>query len=122
MPPPKTQERSKYYQWCYFIASTVDDTIITYLSHIFFLPENMRDPKIAEEQKKKWNEKVVPILEEQLKSSKWIIGDNFTAADVILAFILYSANKVGLLQGHAVLTNYVNQISERPAFQKVYSK
>ena len=122
IPPPKTQERSKYYQWTYFVASTVDDTIITYLSHIFFLPPNMRDPKIADEQKKKWNEKVAPILEDQLKQTKWIIGENFTAADVILAFILSNADKVGLLQGHSILSAYVKQCSERQAYQLTYGK
>ena len=113
-------ERSKYYQWTFFIASTVDEVVTNYLLNVFLLPEEQRNKQVAEDCHKKFVEKIVPVLEEQLKKTKWLLSDEFSAVDVILAYSIANADKVGLLKGQEVLVEYIKRCYERPAYLATY--
>lgn len=57
-------------------------------------------------------------LEKTLSSRPYIAGDRFTAADTqVGAGIHYATNVLGQLKGRPVLAEYLERLSERPAFR-----
>lgn len=59
------------------------------------------------------------FLEEQLGDKKFILGDDFSAADIMLGFTLAAAMTLEMLDERFPKTNaYLGRLMERPAFLK----
>jgi len=82
-------------------------------------PEGGNDPqgvKLAQQQL----EDVYPLLEREMESKTWAIGDVFTLADCAAAPALFYANTVvpfGPAQRH--LQGYLERLAARPSFARV---
>ena len=63
-------------------------------------------------------EDTVNTIEETLKTSPYICGDNLTAADIVLASTLGWAILMQNLEPSPVLTEYVKRCDARPAAQR----
>jgi len=62
-------------------------------------------------------------LEQQLDSSPWFVGADFSAADVMLSFPLEAAvSRAGLDASRPKLWSFLQRIHERPAYQKALAK
>lgn len=55
------------------------------------------------------------VLEGEL-AGPYLVGDSFSAADVLVGCVLAFAGMLGLLDGHERLREYVARITARPAF------
>ena len=60
------------------------------------------------------------MLADQLDRSRFICGDEFTAADCMVSHALIWARSYGLCDGDT-FTDYLSRIAERPAFQNAYA-
>ncbi len=60
----------------------------------------------------------VSYVEATLGERKYFAGDQFTAADVMMATTLQMASGLGLLDGKPNIARYLGDIQNRPAFQK----
>ena len=60
-------------------------------------------------------------LERELGEKRWLLGDDFSAADVMMGFTLGAASLLGLLGDHPRLGAYLARLQERPALQKALS-
>ncbi len=65
---------------------------------------------------------MIKTLSDGLGVNPWILGDNFTAADVMLGSSVHFLQLFDLLDDASVLTDYVNRCRQRPAFQTAQSK
>ncbi|MCC5639050.1 glutathione S-transferase family protein [Nostoc sp. CHAB 5844] len=95
-------ERAKIYQWVLFANSTLSAGIFT---------ESVREREVP---------RLLTPLNEIFQKQHFILGDEFTVADVAVASILYympTMLKIDLSAYPAVL-EYIQRISERPAFKK----
>lgn len=54
----------------------------------------------------------------RLESSAWIVGDDFSAADVWLASVLHRAHHGGKLANYPALLEYVVRCTSRPASRR----
>jgi len=106
-----SKERANLYKLTAFAISTVDDAVVGYALNTMFLPEQMRNAQKAEESKKAFHDKVVPVLEKELGDQKYFNGDRFTAVDVVVGYILGVANRCQLLETHAKLKAYVERLA-----------
>ena len=116
-PPPGTPARGLYYQWMVYSIATLEPPVIQIFMNTVMLPEAERSPAVVEDAKKKFAE-VARVLEQALGSKPFILGEQFTAADVMIGSTLVWAQFLGVLEGHPVLKQYVERLSARPAFQK----
>lgn len=55
------------------------------------------------------------VLEGEL-SGPYLLGDAFSAADVMVGCVLSFADMLGMLSGHDRLRDYVARVTERPAY------
>ena len=89
LPPAGTQERARYDQWCFF-AMTELDAQSTYIIHKHTnLSRFYREAPIAVEVAKQTFLKQVRMVDQTLSDDRdWIMGDNFTGADILLSGVI----------------------------------
>ena len=62
------------------------------------------------------------FLEKRFGSGPWLLGDDFSAADVMMGFTLLAAQAVGVLDARFPTVNaYLSRLLARPALQKAIS-
>ncbi|MFY2560993.1 glutathione S-transferase family protein [Corallococcus terminator] len=112
-----TVERAEYYQWMMFCMATMEPPLSAYSAHSRFLPEQERVPGEAERGQKRFTD-IARMLEEKLKGRSFLVGERFTAADVVMASILNWGGGMGLLEDFPALRSYVERQMSRPAAQR----
>jgi glutathione S-transferase len=58
------------------------------------------------------------FIDAHLQSSLYFVGDQLSAADVMMGFTLDFAEALGLLAPYAHIRSYLGRIGERPAYKK----
>ncbi|WP_310621683.1 glutathione S-transferase family protein [Flexibacterium corallicola] len=62
-------------------------------------------------------------IEDQLGRTKWIAGNELTAADIVLAYSLEVAHvRLGLTDKYPNIKGYISQVNERPAYKTALEK
>lgn len=111
--PADAQGRMRVTQWCFAAVSTVAPTLsLLGLGDMAGLTEEGREfwIKIAA----RW----LDGLERQLDGQPWIVGADFTVADILLATVLREVRHTDLLDGHPRLKSYLGRALTRPAWQR----
>lgn len=119
-PAVGTPERGLYYQWVLYSIATMEPPVLQVFLHAFNLPEAERSPKLAEEGRAGFK-KVADVLAKALAGKQYLLGDSFTAADVMVGSTLAWGSFMGLLEGQPVLQEYVQRLIARPAYQRAQS-
>ena len=103
-------------QWSLWETDRLDRQIVDYVRHVKALPEAERKPELAD---KAWKE-VVPafdVLESALGKSKYLLGNEFTVADLNVASALFRALSIDLSKWPR-LDAWMKVCWERPAAKK----
>eukprot|EP00931_Biecheleriopsis_adriatica_P000366 TRINITY_DN100393_c0_g1_i1.p1 TRINITY_DN100393_c0_g1~~TRINITY_DN100393_c0_g1_i1.p1 ORF type:complete len:226 (-),score=23.78 TRINITY_DN100393_c0_g1_i1:25-702(-) len=128
VPPPKTQERALYDQWCFFIMSELDaQSLYIHRKHVA-LAQVYGEAPAAVEQARLYFTKHVCIAAKMMEATRtrsgglYILGAEFSAADVLMAHVLRWAKDIGWLPEQPqmqILHDYLNAILQRPAWARV---
>jgi len=119
-PAVGTPERGRYYQWMFYAMATLEPPILQVFMNTVRLPEAERSAQIAEQGRRAFAD-VAAVLSNALASKPFLLGEQFSAADVMIGSTLAWAQFMGLLEGHPTLIEYVQRLSSRPAFQRAWS-
>jgi len=85
-----------------------------------FLPADKRSPEVLAGAMKKWAG-IAKVLEHALEGRAYIVGDTFTAADVIVASAIGWVGFLGLLGDHPTLAAYYAAMQARPGYQRAHA-
>jgi len=108
-PQAGTMERYRLMEWLNFISTEL---------HKGFGPLFHGDNEEAKEKQRAQLGKRFAYIEAQLKGKRYLLGDQFTVADVYLFVILTWASKTGIdLSQWSALKDYFARIGERPQVQ-----
>jgi glutathione S-transferase len=116
-PPVGTPARGLYYQWMHYAMATLEPPVLQIFLNTVMLPEAERSAAAVEKAKIQFAD-VARVLSNALAGRTFILGEQFSAADVLIGGTLGWAGFMGLLAEHPVLQAYVKRLSERPAFQR----
>lgn len=116
-PPVGSPARGPYYQWMVYTIGTMEPPIMDVFLNTVMLPEAERSPAKVEAGRQGWKT-VAEVLSKALQGKQYLLGDQFTAADVMVGSTLAWGQFLGLLDGFPVLQEYVGRIASRPAFLK----
>ncbi|WP_263451719.1 glutathione S-transferase family protein [Hyalangium gracile] len=122
-PPLGSVERGPYYQWMAFAELTLDPAVMALYRHVQ-LPEEQKDSAHSNAELARHRARLTPVLDvvrAGLGGREFLVGQSFTAADVVMASILHLANTLKLLDGHPQLVEYVRRHTQRPAVRKAAS-
>lgn len=117
-PDRASPEYGRYLQWMHFGESTMMGPVAEVASHTFFLPEEQRSPHIAERGRQTFKH-YAGILDKELSGSEYLVGEEFTAADVVVGYSLFIVEMFRVMpEGFPALAAYLERLKQRPAFQK----
>lgn len=116
-PAVGTPARGRYYQWLVYSVATLEPPVLQVFMHQIRLPEAERSAKLLEEGKKKFAE-VARVLNNAVRGKTFLLGDQFSAADAMIASTLAWARAMGLVNGYPELEAYVQRCVERPAYKR----
>lgn len=115
-PALDSPDRGHYLQWNVYSMVTMEPPIYQIYRHTQGLPEAQRIPSIEQESRNTFQE-VARVLETTLSAQPYIVGKEFTAADVMIGATGYWGRNLGLFENYPAILDYVKRVSERPAFK-----
>jgi glutathione S-transferase len=109
-----------YLQWYHYCEGMVMPPMNQIVVQTLLLPPDRRDEVVLAQAKTLLTKTLMPV-NENLKDKEYLIG-NFSAADLMLGHACFMANRLGCVNGEMKnIIQYVERISNRPAFQKAIS-
>jgi glutathione S-transferase len=112
-------ERADYLQMLHFGSTSMDMMLWQIRIHTHLLGSD-GDEKTVVRYRNKFTREVEPQLKRRLGEHCYICGTRFSAADCIMGPNVNWAQAYGLCQD-AVFSEYIDRLSERPAYAKAYS-
>ena len=121
VPPAGSAARAKYDQWCYFVLSELEQPLWTKGKHKFMLPRDKRVPAIIETAE--WEfQKALMILSQGLDGNRFILGDTFSAADILIGQTLSWARTAKQPVEIQIVADYADSILGREALQRARAR
>ncbi len=115
--PSSVESRARLQQWSYWSMLEMQPPLIDVLIQRVFVPEEKRNHQVIEK-----GLQVAPgkleILNNHLKKSKYIVGDQFTLADINVGSVANLANAIELdLKPFGEITRWLQAMKDRPAYK-----
>ncbi|MGZ3455441.1 MAG: glutathione S-transferase family protein [Polyangiales bacterium] len=109
--------RAHYYQYCVFAVATLDPIVAPVFARGHRWPEARRRETATDEEHERFR-RTVGALRPSLLKQAFLVGDQFTAADVLVGSVLAWADAVGLMQSAKELQPYLARLTERAAYRR----
>jgi glutathione S-transferase len=95
--PADPQQEALMLQWCFWETDRLDRQIVLYMNHSSGLPPEERQAALAQTA---WSEMApaFDVLEQALTASDWLLGSEFSLADLNVAAALYRGLFIDLAQ------------------------
>jgi glutathione S-transferase len=119
-PAPASPLRGPFLQWIHFAEATAFPPLGNIAWHMFrrdadTIPAAMADYR-------SWADAGLDVLERALSGTPYLVGGEFSGADIMMGYTLECAKWFGLLSdAYPNLTAYSARLGTRPAFQKALS-
>ena len=108
-PPVGCPERAKYLYWLFFAPGCVEPAMVQIATKIEMNPVAAG-----------WGDaqRVFDVLDAALEKGPWILGDNFSAADIAIGSALnFSVRLFKMVPSRPSFDAYISRCVARPAFQ-----
>ena len=119
-PDHNSHEYAEYLQWLNFGESVLIDPIVSILINKIFRPEEHRHEYSIQSAEQSFA-KTIKTLNSIMEGRAYIMGDDFTAADIINGYTLRLADNLKLLSASPETENvvgYFKSLQSRTAYQK----
>ena len=117
-PAPGSPLRGAFLQWVHFAEATAFPPLAEIAQHTLFKPEAERLPAVVADARVRAAE-VLNLLEKTLAGKDYLLGAEFSGADVMMGYTLQLAKWFGVLTDqHANTSKYFSRLEARAGFQK----
>jgi glutathione S-transferase len=109
-PPPGDVRRAKYLYWLFFGPGCVEPAMVQVATKLEISPTAAG-----------WGDaqRVFDVLDAALAKGPWILGDGFSAADIVIGSGLnFAIRQFKMLPSRPVFDRYIDRCAARPAFQR----
>lgn len=118
--PKESLEQAKHMEWCFYSMTDIETHSAT-IAVLLDLTEKKDHPHaqwmIARSEKILM--RALNYLENELFNKKYLMGDEFYAADILLGCCLYAVRNHALVQDRPNIKALLNSYYSRPAFQRM---
>lgn len=113
-----TSLRGPFLQWLHFAESTAFPPLGTIVWHTLYKQDASRLPSVIDDARSR-AEATLGVVDRALDGREYLLGDEFSAADVMMGFTLEAAKALGVLRAQFPnLTTYLARLEARPAFRR----
>ncbi|HXC50314.1 MAG TPA: glutathione S-transferase family protein [Candidatus Limnocylindrales bacterium] len=117
-PPIGSPERGPFLQWVHFAEGTAFPPLGVIIWHRLYLGNADQIP-LAIDSATERARSALSVVEDNLRTRPYVLGDEFCAADIMLGFTLAAAQFLGVLdESYPKTLSYLGRLTERPAFQR----
>lgn len=121
IPALASHARARFHQWCFFALSELEQPLWTIAKHRFALPEAQRVAAIMDTAR--WEfARAANVLAAGLGEREFIVGEQFSVADILIAHSLAWARLNKLELGAATLDAYADRMMARPACARAMAR
>jgi len=117
-PEAGTAEYYRYLEWLHFAEGSLSLPLIT---NLFMQMEERGGTQAMDGYIAKEIALDFAYIESTLSDASYFAGEAFTAADIMMTFMLEIAALQGILEGRESTKAYLERIQQRPAYQKAKS-
>jgi glutathione S-transferase len=118
-PAPGAPARGPFLQWVHFAEATAMPPLADIAQHSLFKPESERLPAVVADARNKLAA-VLDVLEKALAGKQYLLGAEFSAADIMMGYSLLLTKWFGLLSDtYPNVVAYLQRLEQRPTLQKV---
>lgn len=121
VPAPGTRHKGEWLQWMHFADGTAFPPLGIVIWLAVYRDDADRYPELIEAARERALT-AFEVLEQRLGDRPWILGDTFSAADIMLGFTLLAARLLGLITSGSALAGYLDRIEARPAYQRALTR
>ncbi len=107
-------QRGAYYRWMFFAPSCIEPMMLDKLGKV--TRENATAAGHGD------YDRVMASIGQALSAGPYLLGDKFSAADVVMGSTLNYATLFGAIPNEGAVKAYVDRIKARPAFQSMMTK
>jgi len=112
------RQRGEFLQWVHFAEGTAFAPLGVLIWHGIYRGDADRIP-VAIDAARDRARSALEVVERHLMTRDYLLGPEFSAADIMLGFTLVAAQVVGVLDLRYPATNsYLARLTARPAFQR----
>jgi glutathione S-transferase len=111
-PPPGDRLRGPYYRWLFFVAGPLEAAWTNKAMGFDVPPERERMMGYGR------FERVIDVLEGAVSQAEYVVGDDFTAADVYVGSGIGFGMQFGMIEKRPAFERYWQRLSARPAAQR----
>jgi glutathione S-transferase len=107
-------DRALHDRWFFMAHTDLEEPLWTIARHAFVFPESLRSEEAKVAARADWRQKMT-VLEACLPQTPFVMGENFSVADISLAYVLHWARKIDLLNGSPRLDAFLGRCMARPS-------
>ena len=112
-------ERANYYQWSVFACAELDPPIMMVFDNTMRQPGGQHDPNLAARGRSDFATRA-NLLSKVLGDRDYLLGSNFSGADILVGHSCFMATLTGLIDDYPVLEAYYGRLQQRPGHQRAY--
>ena len=110
-----TAARAEFWQWFFFGATTLDPTVFRFIGEKL----GEADPSRQAETRTQV-ERLLALLDDHLRQRQTLLGERFTAADIMVGYCLANLSRHLLLDDYPGLAACLDRLKKRPAAQAYF--
>ncbi len=114
---PESRGVESLLQWVHFAEATLMPPLIEILRHTVLKPEAERIPAVVDDARTR-AAVTLAVVERALQDRKFLLGADFSAADIMMTYGVQWAEMLGLLADSPNLRGYLQRVTSRPALRK----
>lgn len=114
MPAKDSADYPLYLQWLHFAESSA---ALPLLLH-YFLKIDGSETRFLDGYSKQELALILGYLNDHLSDKTWLLGDQFSAADILLSWIIEISAELALLEEYPAVKTYLSALHARPAASK----
>lgn len=115
VPELGTFERAELTKWMFFMANEMECMLWNIEKNIWGYPEDKRS-ELAIETAKEDFKKAVKMVDDHMNGRQYMVGEDFSIADISLTYLLVWAQPKELLSETKNLISYLGVMRDRPKF------
>nr|WP_324754118.1 glutathione S-transferase family protein [Roseovarius sp. Pro17] len=121
-PAVGSPQRAAYYQWSVFACAELDPAIMMYFDNALRPVDfgGARDDALAARGREGFRARA-DILSDHLRDRDYLLGPQFSGADILVGHSCFMATHTELIGDHPVLEAWHARLTERPAYRRAYA-